>query len=101
LLSAAVSPATNTTERSASFPSATFYKLKEKYRGLGVVAKLGKMRPGLSLHGLRHARGVELAEAGAATPKSWRSSSMRPSMPHAWTGAKPNGEVWLDLDKRG
>lgn len=30
------------------------------------LANLSKMRPGLSLHGLRHARGVELAEAGAS-----------------------------------
>lgn len=30
------------------------------------VCKRGQMRPGLTLHGLRHARGVELAEAGAS-----------------------------------
>ncbi len=30
------------------------------------LAKAGKLRPGLNLHGLRHSRGVELAEAGAS-----------------------------------
>lgn len=30
------------------------------------LAKSGKARRGLSLHGLRHSRGVELAEAGAS-----------------------------------
>lgn len=35
-------------------------------RLLETLEQQGKVRPGLTLHGLRHARGVELAEAGAS-----------------------------------
>lgn len=57
------------------------------------LAKTGKMRLGLSLHGLRHARGVELAEAGASDAgdhgsAGTRDRSHRPHLPASGSASK-------------